>query len=284
MIYLTSEKGLSRNSILAYGRDLSFFESFLKKQTRSSFSTVKEEDLIEYFRYLKSLNYAEGTIFRSFVTIKLFFRFLKREKCISENPAEKLNSPKLWKLIPEILSHSEAEKMLLLPERSTFEGARDAAILELFYACGLRVSELCALSIYDIDDTFVKVLGKGSKERLVPIGERALEAVDFYLTHFRCQRDSETQKVLFVGYKNRPLSRQTVWRIIKKYAKEAGIVKNISPHTWRHSFATHLLDGGADLRVIQELLGHASINSTDRYTQVSTSKLHQAFDQFHPRP
>ena len=162
--------------------------------------------------------------------------------------------------------------------------ARDRAILEVLYASGLRVSELCNLGLYAVDDEFVRVKGKGGKERLVPIGRKAVEAIDYCLQHFRGECRNEKNPVLFSTNRGKKIDRVNVWRMVKKYAKQAGIVKNIFPHTLRHSFATHLLDNGADLRVIQEMLGHASINSTDRYTHLSRRHLVEAFNAFHPRP
>jgi integrase/recombinase XerD len=284
IVYITSEKGLARNSIEAYERDIKAFLDFLAKKGVHSFQKVSEESIITFLSHLKSSKYASASICRALIAIKVLFRFLKRENYLSSNAALHLSSPKLWQLIPEILSCSEIEALLGQPDRSTMHGARDAAVLEVLYASGLRVSEICSLGIYDVDDHFVKVIGKGSKERLVPIGQKALLAIDHYLTSFRDQNDSEQQQALFVGARGRPLSRIAIWQMIKKYAKEAGIAKNISPHTLRHSFATHLLDNGADLRVIQEMLGHASISSTDRYTHISRSRLKASFERFHPRP
>lgn len=281
LVYITSEKGLARNSIEAYERDLKAFQKFLDCKNVKG---ISEDQIIHYLSHLKNQGYAEASRFRFLVAIKVFFRFLKRENLISKNPSEHLSTLKLWKLVPEILSCQEVERLLQQPDRATLAGTRDAAILELLYSSGLRVSELCKLSLYDVDDEFVKVAGKGSKERLVPIGKKALAAVDEYLARYRSLSDSEKQTALFVSNRGAPLSRQTIWLMIKRYAKQAGIAKNISPHTLRHSFATHLLDRGADLRIIQELLGHASINSTDRYTQVSRTQIQNSFDLFHPRP
>lgn len=203
---------------------------------------------------------------------------------IANNVTLYLESPKIWQLIPEVLSVEEMERLLAQPDPETNVGSRDRAILEMLYGSGLRVSEVCGLKIHDVDDKFVKVFGKGSKERVVPVGAKAIEAVDHYLARFRDQTDSSRQQALFVNQRGKPIDRIFVWKMIKRYANEAGIVKNISPHTLRHSFATHLLDNGADLRVIQEMLGHASISSTDRYTHISKSRLHEAFGKFHSRP
>ncbi|MCB1135379.1 MAG: tyrosine-type recombinase/integrase, partial [Chlamydiia bacterium] len=176
------------------------------------------------------------------------------------------------------------DALLSQPNPKTALGARDRAILELLYASGLRVSELCSLKINDVDDDALKVMGKGSKERIVPLGRKALEAIDFYLLHYRERWDSKKQRRLFLTRTGKDLDRISVWKMVKRYAREAGIQKSISPHTLRHSFATHLLDNGADLRVIQEMLGHATITSTDRYTHVSQTQVQEAFHRFHPAP
>lgn len=179
------------------------------------------------------------------------------------------------------MTQTEVTRLLEAPDPETFLGARDRAIIEMLYGSGLRVSELCSLSIYSIDETSVKVMGKGRKERIVPVGRKAVEAVDHFLVRFRDQFEGEA---LFVTKRGKALDRVAVWRIIKHYAGQAGIQKPISPHTLRHSFATHLLDHGADLRVIQEMLGHSHIGTTDRYTHVSQSRLQEAFSKFHPKP
>ncbi len=181
------------------------------------------------------------------------------------------------------MSSHEVDRLLAAPDENTPEGLRDKAILEVLYACGLRVSEACSLKIYDVDDNFIKVCGKGGKERTVPIGRAALKAVDKYLSRCRVDTGGEGDHQFFVTSRGKPIDRIFVWKMIKKYALQANISKNISPHTLRHSFATHLLDNGADLRVIQELLGHASISSTDRYTHVSRKHLITSFEKFHPR-
>lgn len=279
--YLTSEKGFAQNTLQAYGRDI---EMFLQHVKILKFDEVTEEHLMAFLSMLQEKGYASSSITRTFMALKVFFRFLKREGIISINPTLYLNTPKLWQLIPEVLSSNEVEKLLHAPDISTDQGCCDRAILELLYSSGLRVSELCQLKITDVDDEFVKVNGKGGKERIVPIGKAAILAIDDYLNRFRDQAGNERQSALFISSKGNPLTRFEIWKRIKNYAKSAGVVKNISPHTLRHSFATHLLDGGADLRVIQELLGHASISSTDRYTHISHSRLVEAFEAFHPRP
>lgn len=281
--YTRSEKGLSFNSIEAYQRDLKSFFEFLASREISKCQLIVTEEIIAYLSQLKLDGYASASISRALISIKVFFRFLVREKYIEKNIASTLESPKLWQLIPEVLSMDEMERLLIQPNRSTFEGARDQSILEVLYASGLRVSEVCGLSIHDVDDNYVRVIGKGRKERVIPIGKKAIDAIDHYLVHFRDHFDCENEKALFVTKRGKRIDRVAIWRMVKGYAKTAKITKEISPHTLRHSFATHLLDNGADLRVIQEMLGHANIGTTDRYTHVSHNRLREAFNQYHPR-
>jgi integrase/recombinase XerD len=282
--YLATEKGLAQNSVMAYSRDLRSLKQSLDRQGVTSFKLVTQDHLIRFLSAMKEKEYATASICRALIAIKSFFQFLKRESLIQENVAFHLDTPKLWQMLPNVLSLTEVEALLELPDTATAKGLRDKAILELLYSSGLRVSELCDLTIYSVDDEYVRVLGKGRKERLVPLGPKALEAIDKYLQHFRDRFDSDKELRLFLTAKGKPLTRIAVWKIVKKYALKAGIEKNISPHTFRHSFATHLLDNGADLRVIQEMLGHAHIGSTDRYTHVSSTRLQEAFQRSHPRP
>lgn len=267
----------------AYRRDIQSFASFLIDCGINTFKSVDTSHIVAFLSQLKEEDYASATLCRTLIAIKVLFRFLMREGLISVNAALYLQTPKLWQLIPDVLTYEEVEKLLGQPDPSTASGARNRAIIEVLYASGLRVSELCALNLYSMDDQFVRVMGKGSKERIVPIGQRAIEAVDHYIVHFRGECSGPGQYPLFVTSRGRRIDRISVWKMIKEYAGQAGIVKNVSPHTLRHSFATHLLDNGADLRVIQEMLGHASISSTDRYTHVSRSRLQESFQAFHPR-
>lgn len=280
--YIASEKGLAHNSVEAYRRDISAFVLFLHSHNIMSFTAVTQDDLIRFLSHMKSTGYASASVSRALISLKVLFRFLKREQLIPTNIALYLETPRLWQLIPEVLSAEEIENLISQPSIDTFVGARDRAILELLYASGLRVSELCVLGIYDIDDTFVRVQGKGGKERIVPVGKKAIEAIDHYAS-FRDQYGSPDQQRMFLNRNGKPVDRITIWKMIKEYGRQAGIVKNISPHTLRHSFATHLLDNGADLRVIQEMLGHSFIGSTDRYTHVSKAHLQEAFHSCHPR-
>lgn len=281
--YLGSEKGLSKHTLEAYLRDVRRFCSYLQKQGKDNLNQALEEDIISYLEHLKSHQYASSSLARSLIAVKVFFRFLKRENQVLKNITLYLPTPKLWQLIPEVLSVEEVEKLLNTPNNNCFIGARDKAIFELLYASGLRVSELCGLSRECFIEDFVKVYGKGRKERLVPLGSKAKEALEFYLKHYRDKMIHITSDKIFVTQGGKPIDRITIYKRIKAYANVADIRKNFSPHTLRHSFATHLLDNGADLRVIQEMLGHASISSTDRYTHISQAHLQQAFDNFHPR-
>lgn len=280
--YLASEKGLSLNTLLAYKKDIGLLASFLEQKKIEDFTNVSQEHIIVFLSDLKCKEYASSSIARIFISLKVFFLFLKREKLIYKSPAEFLESPKVWQLIPEVLSCSEVERLLEAPDIKVLSGIRDRAILEILYASGLRVSELCNLCIYDIDEESIRVIGKGNKERLIPIGKKAIAAIDAYLLKVRHLYESDKCKILFLNDKGKAIDRYYIWRMTKEYAKKCGISKKISPHTLRHSFATHLLENGADLRLIQEMLGHANISTTDRYTHISTKKLQEAFHKFHP--
>ena len=280
--YLAAEKGFTSNTLEAYARDASKFAQALYDGGWTSFAQVKREHIVQFLSHLQAQGYSSASVCRALMVVKVLFRFLKRENAISSNEARLLESPRLWQLIPEVLSGEELDRLFAAPDREVAIGARDYAILELLYGSGLRVSELCALTVNDVSDSFVRVMGKGRKERLVPVGRQAIAAIDDYLVRFRTVEEREKSPPLFVSRMGRPLDRVAIWRAIKAYGRQAGIKKNISPHTLRHSFATHLLDNGADLRVIQEMLGHADIGSTERYTQVSKSRLQEAFRTFHP--
>jgi len=281
LAYIETEKGLASNTTEAYSRDIQYFNNFLKSKNIHHITFIGQNDIIEYLKYLKN-NYASSSIVRIFVSIKVFFRFLKKENIISVDITRYLDIPKVWQLIPYVMTYSQVEALLAQPDITTFIGARDKAILEVIYATGLRVSEACNLKILDVKDDFVKVKGKGKKQRIIPIGKKALEAVDYYLLNFR--KDEREMEFLFISKNNKKIDRITIWNRIKFYAKKANIKQNISPHTLRHSFATHLLENGADLRLIQEMLGHEDISTTDRYTHISKAFLKKAFENFHPRP
>lgn len=271
LFYLSSEKGLSKNTIEAYRRDLDAFKGV---------SRLTQDELIKHISQLSGEGLASSSIYRKVMAIKSFLKFLRKEGMLSKEEAIHLDAPKVWQLIPEVLTEAEVVQLLAQPDLTTLKGARDRAILELLYAAGLRVSELCGLNIQDLAEKSVRVNGKGGKQRLVPIGEAASSAIDHYLSF----RKDKGEKALFLSENHKQITRIEVWSLVKTYARKAKIRKEVSPHTLRHCFATHLLENGADLRVIQELLGHSSIATTDRYTQISQKHLHDAFDKFHPRP
>lgn len=277
---IRSEKGLSPHTVEAYGRDIKFFAEFLKDK---DWQRVVSDEIIAFLAYLNEKSYASSSICRMLVSLKVFFRFLKKEGKISVDLGRYFDTPKIWQLVPEVLSFDEIDALLAACKPEDWIGSRDRAILELLYATGMRVSELCQLTLSDLHDTFVKVKGKGKKERVIPVGRKAIFAVDHYLLHYRGKMEEKTAP-LFVSQKGKPISRLVVWSRVKMYAKLAGIEKSISPHTLRHSFATHLLENGADLRLIQDMLGHEDIGTTDRYTHVTSQRIQTSFSNFHPRP
>jgi integrase/recombinase XerD len=280
LTYIASEKGLSKNTLEAYNRDIVSFREFLLSQSTDQWIQVTQDQIVAFISHRTSHGYATASLSRLLVAIKVFFRFMKREGILNHNVALHLETPKLWQVIPEVLTMDEIERILDQPDINTLEGARDRAILELLYSSGLRVSELCQLKISDIDDNYIRVRkGKGGKERIVPVGSHALLAIDRYMTF----REDSPNENLFISLRGKILSRDVVWKLVKRYAKKANIEKEISPHTFRHTCATDLLRNGADLRIIQDILGHADISSTQRYAHVHCDELQQAFQSFHPR-
>ncbi len=278
--FLRTEKGLSSHTIEAYGRDIRDFFSHIHPK---GISEVGAEEVLAFLSHLRDRQYASASVCRKMIALKVFFRFLKKEGRVGSDLSLSFDLPKLWQLIPEVLTIDEVDALLLQPDPHSPIGARDRAILELLYATGMRVSEACSLTLSAIDDTFVKVKGKGKKERVIPVGKKAILALDHYLLHYRGEMVEENAP-LFSTMRGKPIDRNTIWKQIKKYAKLANIGKSISPHTLRHSFATHLLEQGADLRLIQEMLGHEDIGTTDRYTHVTGNRLKTLFKTFHPRP
>jgi len=286
--YLSVERGLAPNTIQAYGRDLNNFAQFLEKRNIATSDVVTHKDITDFMWQRKEKGIAANSISRALVAIRVFFRFLLREQKIKQDPTSVLDSPKLWKRIPDVLGVSETEKLITEPDLKNILGIRDRAMLELLYATGLRVSELISLNISDLnmDVGFLKCIGKGSKERIVPMGRTAQSAVTAYLQKSRPKLLGKHLSItgLFLTRLGKKMTRQMLWKLIKKYTKQAGIKKEVTPHTLRHSFATHLLERGADLRVVQELLGHANISTTQIYTHVDKERLKAIHRQFHPRP
>ncbi|WP_072905724.1 site-specific tyrosine recombinase XerD [Anaerobranca californiensis] len=286
LTYLRVERGLAQNTVLSYERDLKKFISFLKDCNFSDWSEIKRQQIITYLLKLQEEKMAPASISRNLAAIRSFFNYLTTENLLGEDPAKDLDSPKLSKKLPKIITVEEVEELLNQPDETDKIGIRDRAMLELLYASGLRVSELISLEVDDVnlDLGFLRCQGKGSKERIVPLGKMAIHYIQLYLEQSRPKLVKNIyQKKLFLNFHGRPMTRQGFWKIIKKYAKQSGINTEITPHTFRHSFATHLLENGADLRSVQEMLGHADISTTQIYTQVTGKKLKNIHKKFHPR-
>ena len=286
LTYLALERGLSRTTCASYSLDLAFFEAFLKKRRIDSWTKVEALQVREFLQSLRSSK-QPATLARKLAAIKGFFKFLEGQQVIRKSPTVFIESPRLWKRLPQTLSQAEVER-LLQGIRQEGLGRRDLAMLELLYSCGLRVSELVSLDLgsCNLEAGFVRCIGKGNKERIVPIGKQALQAIGRYLEQERPHLVAKhaAEPALFVNRTGGRLTRQRLWQLLKAYARIGSIDKSIGPHTLRHSFATHLLEGGADLRTVQELLGHSNISTTQRYTHVERSRLKLVHEKFHPRP
>jgi integrase/recombinase XerD len=277
---LAVEKGLSPNTISSYRRDVRDHLAFLSSQNVESLQAVEESHLIVYLGRLRRAGAAPSTVSRRLSAIRSFYRHLAREERIASDPSANVPSSRLQRQLPTVLSVEEVKRLIEQPNTGTPRGLRDRAMLELVYAAGLRVSELVGLSRGDVnlDLGLVRCLGKGSKERISPVGRPAIEAVRAYLA-----ARTDASPFLCLGNKGRALTRVAFWRIVRRYARQAGIRRKISPHTFRHSFATHMLDGGADLRAIQELLFFNDTATTEIYTHVSTDRLREVYQACHPR-
>ncbi len=284
--YIRLERGLSPMTRLSYQQDLKLFDTFLSKHRISSLAAVRPGDIREFLQQLRTSR-SPATVGRKLAAIKGLFRYLEGQRAIERNPTVFIEGPKLWQRLPQTLSQQEVERMLesVKPEGL---GLRNLAMLELLYGTGLRVSELVSLEVgsCNIDAGFVRCIGKGNKERLVPLGRRAAEVLRRYLDQQRPRLVARNPQVqaLFVNRQGQRLTRTRIWQLLQRYATVGRIDKRIGPHTLRHSFATHLLERGADLRTVQELLGHSNISTTQRYTHVDRNRLKSVHEQFHPRP
>lgn len=288
MDHLTLERGLSANTRLAYGHDLAEFLAFLSRRGRSGIQQVERRDILDFLMEGKRKGLAAASLARRLVAIKVFFRHLAREGLLAVNVADALESPRLWKILPPTLTREEVDRLLAAPDPATPRGLRDRAILETFYATGLRVSELAGLTLDSLhfEAEYVRCVGKGDKERVVPIGRRALAAVQAWLERGRpayARRSRPAERAIFLSRLGRPLTRIALWRNLRACARKAGLRRELSPHMLRHSFASHLLANGASLRVIQEMLGHADISTTQIYTHVDQGRLQAVHRQYHPR-
>ena len=279
--FILFEKGLSENTASAYKQDLKLFSEYISSH---KISEVTEETLIDMIFELKTRKYSTESIARIITGIKVFFKFLVRTKTIKNSPFEQMEPFKVRKKIPEAINENEIQKMLAAPDLKKKEGIRDRAMLELLYSAGVRVSELVNLELTDIDleEKILRCFGKGSKERVVPVGDRVVDTLAKYIPARR-QFGKKFSPHLFITRLGKKFTRGGIWKIVKAYAKSAGITKDVYPHIFRHSFATHLLAGGADLRSVQEMLGHADIATTQIYTHVDRSRLKKVHKQFHPR-
>ncbi len=285
--YLAAERGLAANTVLAYGRDLERFASWAATGGLKDYLEPTVRDLTHYLSFLHDEKLAPPSIARHLIALKMFYRFLRLEERVTHSAVELLSSPALWERIPHVLSPESVEKLLAAPQPLERFYWRDRALLETLYATGSRASEVVDLKLADVylESGFCKCQGKGSKQRVVPLGQPAIAALQAYLDK---QRPGQVKAApdapwCFVSRGGRALTREMLWHLVKKYALRANLNKKVSPHTLRHSFATHLLAGGADLRTVQELLGHASIRTTQLYTHVDRARLKAIHQKFHPR-
>ncbi len=285
--YLSVERGLSNNTIISYREDLNNYLGFIEKNKIDSLSKISKDNITGFMLNQRDNGIAPNSVARRLAAIRMFHRFLARERILKSDPSTLVDSPKLWKRVPDALSVNEVEALISQPNVHDTQGIRDRAILETLYATGMRVSEAVNLrkDNINLDVGFLRCIGKGNKERIIPLGKKAIASIKRYIAVSRPKllkgRESD---FLFVSRCGKKISRQSFWKIIKKYARIARIKKPIKTHTLRHSFATHLLEHGADLRSVQEMLGHADISTTQIYTHVNKDRLKSIHKQFHPRP
>jgi integrase/recombinase XerD len=284
LLHLASERGLADNSLHAYRRDLEDLDRFLAARAKN-FLSAEADDLRAYLQDQTRHGRATRTVARRLAAIRVLLRFLTAEGHDRTHVLQQLERPKPERPLPKVLSRAQVNQLIAAPDPKSMLFSRDVAILELLYASGLRASELCDLNLKDLNLTVgcVRVFGKGSKERVVPLGRAAAEAITRYLAETRPRLERGPSERLFLSRTGKPLDRIALWMLVEKYGRKSGLLKSISPHTLRHCFASHLLGGGADLRVVQELLGHSDINTTQIYTHVDTGRLKAIHEKFHPR-
>ncbi|OLS40169.1 site-specific tyrosine recombinase XerD [Bacillus sp. MRMR6] len=288
MHFMLVEKGLAKNTLLSYERDLKSYMRYLKSvESVESLNNVQRVHIVHFLGFLKEQGKSAKTLARHVASVRAFHQFLLRDKATNQDPTVHIETPKLERSLPKVLSLQEVEKLLDTPNKQGHFGLRDKAMLELLYATGIRVSELINIDLENVHLTmgFVRVIGKGDKERIVPVGRTASEAIQAYLNNGRPHFISKKHRsnAFFLNNLGNRLTRQGFWKILKKLTQEAGILKELTPHTLRHSFATHLLENGADLRAVQEMLGHADISTTQIYTHVTKTRLKDVYSKFHPR-
>lgn len=284
--FIQIEKGLSENTIAAYRRDLNHYLNYLAAQKISNLDFIDRQIVQQWFGVLHDEGRSTKSIARFTSTIRSFHQFALREKYAAKDPTVLIETPKYERKLPDVLSIDEIDLLLTTPETSKNNGYRDRTMLELLYATGIRVSELINIEVEDVNLLmgFVKVFGKGNKERIIPLGETVIELLRTYIENVRPQLlKKQVTHTLFLNLQGKPLTRQGIWKIIKQTGAKAGIQKRLTPHTLRHSFATHLLENGADLRAVQEMLGHSDISTTQLYTHVSKTQIRKMYQQYHPR-
>lgn len=288
IIYLKIERGLSANTVTSYKRDIEKYLTFLMEKKITQLDEVSRFEILDFLQILRQSGAADNSIIRMVSSLRKFHQYLKRESIVSDDPMQLIDTPKKASTLPKAISPQAVEQLLEAPDTTTPLGVRDRTILELMYATGLRISELVNLKLSDMHLTmgFIQTMGKGEKERIIPLGEIASQWLDHYLDGARVylqDQSAETSEYVFLNSRGKGLSRQGIWKKVKQLALEAGIDQNVTPHTLRHSFATHLLENGADLRMVQELLGHADISTTQIYTHITKTRLKQVYSDYHPR-
>ncbi|MFV9646166.1 MAG: site-specific tyrosine recombinase XerD [Desulfobacterales bacterium] len=284
--YLLVEKGLSDNTIESYSSDLALYLEFLKKNGIKNISDAGTAVMLKHLAALRNAGLGAKSRTRHLITLRGFYRFLVQEKIVKHNPSKIINLPKSGLKLPDVLSVEEVKKLLNICDTKKPKGIRDAAMIELLYAAGLRVSELVNVKLQNVnlEAGFVRVFGKGSKERVVPIGLYAKEKIDHYIKSSRpLLLKNVVSQYLFIARAGKPMTRQGFWKQLRKYGQTAGIKKGVTPHSLRHSFASHLLEGGADLRAVQVMLGHVDISTTQIYTHVARKRLKEMHEKYHPR-
>ena len=285
MFFMELERGVSRNTIQSYRRDVEKFTAYIKGIKRD-LSEVDRSVIVDFMMHLKGQGLSTATIARNLASLKTFWKFLVFERIVPENAAAAVETPKIWQNIPDVLNRQEVEELLRAPSGRGWMGIRDRAVLELMYATGMRVSEIGDLKTtgINLEAGFVRCYGKGGKERIIPLGREAKKTVARYLESARRKlQHGSGDDHLFLSRLGKRISRQSIWKMIQKYAAGAGIKKHITPHMLRHSFATHLLEGGADLRSVQQMLGHEDISTTQIYTHINKERLRKVHKQYHPR-
>lgn len=285
--FLSDERGLAKNTLDSYERDIAQYIDYLYSCGTVSLQETKKLQISNYLHHMKQLGRAASTQSRTIVSLRAFYQYLVRERKVEQDPTVQLEMPKLEKRLPKVLTIQEVESLLEAPQTSVPNGMRDKAMLEVLYATGIRVSELISLEVEHVNPEmgFIRCTGKGAKERIIPLGAIASDIVGEYIVNMRPKllKKSKAETALFINHLGTRITRQGFWKIIKRYAAETQIVKEITPHTLRHSFAAHLLENGADLRSVQEMLGHADISTTQIYTQVARGKMKEVYDRAHPR-